>query len=150
MGRKPQAKISRHAAAGVLCVLCAGRGSARKLAQVTPTGILYSSRVKDMADLAADDEAAELEAAAQVGGARWSGGWFAGAARGGAAAVLSAACAAPDRQQGMVVGGVQARNLIALSLGLLLLCTNTGRHPGVLRGPVLQSLCGRRAGLREV
>lgn len=44
-----------------------GRGSARKLAQVTPTGILYSSRVKDMADLAADDEAAELEAAAQGG-----------------------------------------------------------------------------------
>ncbi len=48
----------------IMCV--AGRGSARKLAQITPTGILYSSRVKDMADLAADDEAAELEAAAQV------------------------------------------------------------------------------------
>lgn len=45
----------------------AGRGSARKLAQVTPTGILYSDRVKDLSDLAVDDEAAELEAAAQVG-----------------------------------------------------------------------------------
>ena len=34
--------------------------------QVTPAGILYSSEVTDLADLAGDDEAAELEAAAQV------------------------------------------------------------------------------------
>ena len=44
----------------------AGRGSARKLSQVTPTGILYSSKVKDLSDLINDDAAAEAEAAAQV------------------------------------------------------------------------------------
>ena len=46
--------------------LVAGRGSARKLSQVTPTGILYSSKVKDLSDLINDDAAAEAEAAAQV------------------------------------------------------------------------------------
>ena len=35
--------------------------------QVTPAGILYSSEVTDLADLAGDDELAELEAAAQGG-----------------------------------------------------------------------------------
>ncbi|KAL4428459.1 hypothetical protein ABPG75_002548 [Micractinium tetrahymenae] len=44
-----------------------GRGSARKLAQVTPTGILYSSDVKSLEDLINDDEAAEREAEAQGG-----------------------------------------------------------------------------------
>lgn len=44
-----------------------GRGSARKLSQVTPTGILYSSKVKDLSDLINDDAAAEAEAAAQGG-----------------------------------------------------------------------------------
>lgn len=44
-----------------------GRGSARKLSQVTPAGILYSSQVKDLSSLASDDAAAELEAAAQGG-----------------------------------------------------------------------------------
>jgi hypothetical protein len=53
----------------------AGRGSARKLAQVTPAGILYSDRVKDLSDLAVDDEAAELEAAAQVGDGGRRVGW---------------------------------------------------------------------------
>jgi hypothetical protein len=50
----------------MLLCCCAGRGSARKLSQVTPTGILYSSQVKDLSSLASDDAAAELEAAAQV------------------------------------------------------------------------------------
>lgn len=39
----------------------------RKLAQVTPTGILYSSDVKSLEDLINDDEAAQREAEAQVG-----------------------------------------------------------------------------------
>lgn len=67
-----------------------GRGSARKLAQVTPTGILYSDRVKDLSDLAVDDEAAELEAAAQV----WAVAWQreAGQPQGVARAACGAAC----------------------------------------------------------
>lgn len=44
-----------------------GRGSMRKLAQVTPTGILYSSDVKSLEDLINDDEAAQREAEAQGG-----------------------------------------------------------------------------------
>lgn len=62
----------------------AGRGSARKLAtpsQITPTGLIYSSSVKDLGDLLTDDEAAEREAAAQVGwvlGCPAGAGWMAG------------------------------------------------------------------------
>lgn len=44
-----------------------GRGSARKLSQITPTGIIFSPDVKDVNDLINDDEAAEREAAAQGG-----------------------------------------------------------------------------------
>ena len=46
------------------CVGCAGR---RVPAQVTPSGIIFSQRVKDLAELKDDDEAAQAEAQAQVG-----------------------------------------------------------------------------------
>lgn len=37
-------------------------------AKVTPSGIIFSDRVRDLSELAEDDEAAEAEALAQVGG----------------------------------------------------------------------------------
>lgn len=46
--------------------MCAGRGS-RTVRAVTSDGVLFSSRVKDLSQLANDDELAAEEAAAQGG-----------------------------------------------------------------------------------
>lgn len=45
----------------------AGRGAARTPRQVTADGVIYSSRVTSLSQLATDDEAAAEEAAAQGG-----------------------------------------------------------------------------------